>query len=111
MKRLLVALVLVLAFCGSAWAGSTTYAAFWSWSAGYGYGTSFSPSWWRDLFYKNANFDTTVAFIDNVSYGWHNTLRGTSTIQDIHWFSSAVKKAHCHSNVNASAWGACTAYN
>jgi hypothetical protein len=111
MRRLMLAMVAALVFCTSAWAGSTTYVSSWSWSAGYGYGTSYSSSWWRDLMYKNANFDSTVSFIDNTSYGWHGTLRGTGAILDIHWFSSDVKKAHCHSNVNVNAWGACTAYN
>jgi hypothetical protein len=110
-RMVAAAAVLALVFCASAWAGTTTYAGSWSWPAGQAYSTSYSSAWWRNLFYKNAYFDTTVTFIDNTSYGWHATLRGTAPILDIHWFSSEVKKAHCHSNVQAQAWGACTAYN
>jgi hypothetical protein len=112
MKRLMLMLVLAfaLAFSASAWAGTTTYAVRSSWSPGQGYSTSFSPGWWRNLFYKPSGFLTTVTFIDNISYGWHSTVRSTGIVTDTHWLSSQVKKAHCHANVNGS-YGACTAYN
>lgn len=112
MKRLRVALLLVvaLALSASASAGSTTYAAWSYWSAGQGASTSYSPSWWRNLFYKPKGFDTTVTFIDNVGYGWHATVRNAGTLTDTYWFSSQTKKAHCRANVNGP-YGACTAYN
>ena len=111
MRLMLATFVLALVFCSSAWAATATYAASSTWWSGQSASTSYSSGWVRNLFYKSPRyFDTTVTFIDNVSYGWHNTLRG-SGILDIWWFSSAVKKAHCHSNVTASAWGACTAYS
>jgi hypothetical protein len=113
MRRLaLIAVVaLALALPASAWAAPSTYVSGWSWTAGGGWSTSFSPSWWRNTFYKNASFDTTITFIDNVSYGWHSTVRGTATFLSTHWLSSQVKKAHCRVNSNANAWAACTAYN
>ena len=103
--------MLSLVFAASAWAGSTTYAGSWSWPAGQAYSTSFSSSWWGTRFYKTASFDTTLTFIDNVSYGWHSTVRGWAVNQETHWFSSQVKKAHCRANTGASTWAACTAYN
>lgn len=105
------ALALGLLFSASAWAGATTYAGSWSWPAGQAYSTSFSPSWWGNVFYKTASFDTTLTFIDNVSYGWHSTVRGWGTYQQTKWFSSQVKKAYCRANTGSSAWAACTAYN
>jgi hypothetical protein len=103
-------LVVALALAASTWAGTTTYAVWSYWSAGQGAGTSFSPSWWRNVFYKTAYFDTTVTFIDNASYAWHATVRSSGTYVETHWFSSQVKKAHCRANAVGS-YGACTAYN
>ena len=113
MRRLtlIAALAFALAVCASAWAGTVNYIGSWSWPAGAAYSTSFSPSWWRNTFYKTASFDTTITFIDNVTYGWHSTVRGTATFQESHWLSSQVKKAHCRANTGANVWAACTAYN
>jgi hypothetical protein len=102
-------LVVALAFAASAWAGGTTYAAFSNWYAGQGASTSFSPNWFRNVFHKNAMFDTTITFIDNVSYSWHATVRNNGTYVETHWLSSQVKKAHCRANANGP-YGACVAY-
>lgn len=112
MKHLMLALVVAaaLALTASASAGSTTYAVWSYWSAGQGASTSYSPSWWRNLFYKPKGFDATVTFIDNAGYGWHATVRNSGTVTDTHWFSSQTKKAYCRANVVGS-YGACTAYN
>ena len=62
-------------------------------------------------FIATASFDSTITFIDNVSYSWHSTLRGPGTYLSTHWLSSQVKKAHCRSNVAASAMGTCVVVN
>jgi len=114
MKRSLLAvtvLAFALALCTSAWAGSVSYYSSPYWSAGQGGSSSFSSSWWRSTMGKNASFDSTVTFIDNVSYSWHSTLRGYDTYLATQWFSSQVKKAHCRANASASAWAGCTAWN
>lgn len=115
MKHLMLTLaagvaLVVLVMSATAFAGSTTYAVSSYWSAGQGAGTSYSPSWWRNLFYKPQGFDATVTFIDNVGYGWHATVRNSGTLTDTAWFSSQVKKAYCRANAVGS-YGACTAYN
>ena len=105
MRRLICALLVLsvaAAFATSAWAGSVAYYASRYWSPGQGAGSAFSSSWWQSAFSKPYGFDTTVAFIDNTSYSWRYTLRGYQTWQQTYWFSSTVKKAHCHSNVYAS---------
>jgi len=112
MRRLLVGLVLafVLALPASALAGSYVYAS-WKWYAGQGAGSSYSSSWWRNLFQKQApGYDTTITFIDNVSYGWHATVRGPGQYLETHWLSSQVKKAHCVANVGGF-YGDCVAVN
>ena len=116
MRRLTLLAVIVTVLASlivgaSAWAGSSTYAGSSSWPAGQAYSTSFSPSWWNNIFYKTASFDTTLTFIDNVSYGWHSTVRGWGTYQQTHWLSSQVKKAHCRANTTSWSWAACTAHN
>jgi hypothetical protein len=113
MKRSIVTALLVfsLAFAASAQAGATTYYASSSWSPGMGGGSSFSSSWWMNGFYRPSGFDITVAFIDNVTYGWHSTVRAKGVQSTYaHWLTSDVKKAHCHANVSGG-YGVCNAYN
>ena len=113
MRRLalLVIVAVALGLSATAFAGTYSYAGSTSWPAGQAYSTWFSSSWWNNVFYKTASFDTTLTFIDNTAYGWHSTVRGWATYQQTHWLSSQVKKAHCRANTGASAWAACTAYN
>jgi hypothetical protein len=96
-----------LAFSAIAWAGTSDYYSSPSWSPGQGGSSSFSSSWMMNVMSKLAAFDSTVTFIDNVSYSWHSTLRGSSTYLSTYWFSSAVKKGHCRSNVSAGVWAGC----
>jgi len=103
---LLVALVLATA----AAAGATQYAGA-HWLPGGTGGSSFSSSWWRNAFNKaSGGHDTTVTFIDNVSYSWHETVRNTSLVTSTVWFSSQVKKAHCRANTGYFN-GACWVFN
>lgn len=105
MKRLICACTLVVAaaLASNAFAGSVAYYSSPSWSPGMGASSAFSSSWWQSGFSKSHGFDTTVTFIDNTGYNWHSTVRGWAIWQHTHWLSSAVKKAHCRSNVYASA--------
>jgi hypothetical protein len=114
MKRLIVALAVVvtaLALGATASAAVVPYMSTSYWSAGQGGASSFSSSWFQNVMYKNAPFDTTVTFIDNVSYSWHSTRRGFDTYLSTHWLSSQVKKAHCRSNVKSGIWAGCTVYS
>jgi hypothetical protein len=102
-------LVVGLVLAASAWAGAYTYAGNSYWPAGLSAATWFSPSWYRNAFYKNATFDTTITFIDNVSYSWHATVRSRSQYVETHWLSWQVKKAYCRANTSGP-YGACVAY-
>jgi hypothetical protein len=114
MKRLIAALaatVAALVIGATASAAVVPYMSTSYWSAGQGGSSSFSSSWFMNGMYKNAQFDTTITFIDNVSYGWHSTLRGLGTYMQTHWMTSNVKKAHCRSNVTRSISASCTVYS
>ena len=111
-RRAFVAvLALALVLSAGAWAGATNYAGYQYWPAGQAAGSAFSPSWFQNIFYKTSSFDTTVTFIDNVSYGWHFTVRSWATYVETHWMSSQVKKAHCRAHTTGGSWAACTVYN
>lgn len=105
---LLAALLAALIVAAAALAGTTTYAGPRYWYVNESGGSAFSSSWWRNAFSKQSSgFDTTVTFIDNVSYGWHETVRNTSLVTYTVWFSSQVKKGHCkahQSHFNGSCW-------
>ena len=103
---LLLALASALVFAGAALAvqtyGGPTY-----WFAGLSSGSSWSSVWSRNAFNKNASgYETTVTFIDNISYGWHATVRNREMVTYTNWWSSQVKKAHCIAN-SGSHWGGC----
>jgi hypothetical protein len=112
MRRTIVGLVLALAlaFAASAFAGSVVYANYY-WYAGKGAGSSYSSSWWRNMFSKQGpGFDTTITFIDNAGYGWHATVRGPGQYLVTHWLSSQVKKAHCVAHAS-NFYGTCVVVN
>jgi hypothetical protein len=114
MKRLIVAVAIfsaALVLGASAWAAAAPYMSTSYWYPGHGGGSSFSSSWYMNGMYKNAPFDSTITFIDNVSYGWHSTQRGPGTYMQTHWLTSNVKKAHCRSNVSANVSAVCTVYS
>jgi hypothetical protein len=103
-------LALALAISADALAGSYVYGGWW-WSAGQGASSTYSSTWWRNVFGKRApGFDATVTFIDNVGYGWHATVRNSGQYTETHWLSSQVKKAHCVAHVG-NAYGGCTVVN
>jgi hypothetical protein len=99
MKRLAVALAVLLAalaIASAALAGATTYAGPKYWYPGQSAGSSFSSGWTYNYFFKpTSGYETTVTFIDNVSYGWHATVRNTATATYTYWFTNQVKKGHC----------------
>lgn len=114
MRRLgagLAALAASLVLTAVAHAGATTYAGPQPWSAGMSAGSSFSSGWKYNYFFKQgAGFDTTVTFIDNVTYSWHATVRNTSATTYTYWFVSNVKRGHCRAN-GGYFWGSCVVNN
>jgi hypothetical protein len=113
MKRLAVTLTVLLAasvLATVAVAGPTQYASGY-WSSGRAEGSSFSSGWWRNAFNKLTDgYDTTVTFIDNNGYGWHETVRNTSMVTYTVWWSSQVKKGHCRANTGYFP-GGCWVFN
>lgn len=109
MKRLIVLMTLVwsLTFVTTALAAEN-YASPRPWAPGEAYGSSWKSSWVRNLFHKNqSGWDSTVTFIDNVSYSWHWTVRNKDLVTRTYWYApSQVKRAHCKANVGGH-WGAC----
>ena len=80
MRNLVIGLAGVLAallLAGTAVAG-TTYAGPKQWWPSEGAGSAYSSGWHYNYFFKENGLDATVTFIDNVSYSWHGTVRGTS---------------------------------
>ena len=72
-------------------------------------GSSWQSGWTRNSFNKaTSGYETTVTFIDNVTYAWHATIRNRDTVTYTNWWSSQVKKAHCKAHTGYH-WGGCHA--
>lgn len=110
MKRLAtlaMTVVVALALAGAALAARQEYAGPRAWSTGSSAGSSYSSSWKYNHFFKQGSgYDTTVTFIDNVSYSWHATVRNTAGVTYTYWFVSNVKRGHCRAN-SGYFWGTC----
>lgn len=104
----LVLFVLVaLAASPAASAFQEDYVTYRAWSIGSNGDSSWASNWMLNYFMKDyAGYDTTVTFIDNTGYNWHNTVRDTEKWTDTVWYSSATKKAYCVSHVG-SFYGLC----
>ena len=82
-----------------------------AWSSGQDASSPYSSTWKRNWFQKGSQgYDTSVTFIDNVSYSWHNTVRNTWAVTATEWYSSAVKKAYARANVGGF-WGNCVVWD
>jgi hypothetical protein len=99
MNRALIAvasLVAALATASGALAGGYTYAGPKQWSPGQSAGSSFSKSWLANYFSTwGSGYDKTVTFIDNQSYGWHNTLRNRNQTTETYAPYPLTVKGHC----------------
>lgn len=108
MRRLMLMVIVALSltFAGTAFAVET-YGGPRYWYPGEGAGSSWKSGWYRTTFNKErSGYETTVTFIDNVSYGWHGTTRNKDMVTVALWFSSQVKKAHCRTHTGYH-WGGC----
>ncbi len=77
------------------------------WYPGDAAGSSYSSSWTHNSFSKaTGGYETTVTFIDNVSYAWRATVRNSDMVTYTNWWSSQVKKAHCKAHAGHH-WGDC----
>jgi hypothetical protein len=105
---LLLALTTALAFAGAALAVET-YGGPRYWNPGDSAASSWQSGWTRNSFNKaTSGYETTVTFIDNVTYAWHATTRNRDTVTYTNWWSSQVKKAHCKAHTGYH-WGGCHA--
>jgi hypothetical protein len=100
-RTILVVIAVLAAALTLASSALATYGYVWpsrSWSYGQDAGSTYSSSWKRNWFQKSAQgYDTSVTFIDNVGYGWHNTVRNRYQVTATDWYSTAVKKAYARS--------------
>ena len=102
-----VALV-ALAITSAALAG--IYAGPQQWMAGQSAGSGFSSTWLRNYFSTyGSGYDKTVTWIDNKTYGWHNTVRGTGQTTTTYFPYPGTYKAHCRAN-SSFFYGSCTVY-
>ncbi len=103
---LLAAVASALVFAGVALA-TESYGGPRYWYPGDSAGSSWNAGWsWNSFNKGTSGYETTVTFIDNVSYGWHATVRNRDMITYTNWWSSQVKKAHCRAN-SGYHWGGC----
>ena len=105
----LLALVVALVLSVSAYA-SYQYAAYQSWGYLQDASSTYASNWTQNWFQKDAQgFDTTVTFIDNSTYSWHNTVRNTykTTATTLTW--SGTTKAYCQSHTTGF-FGSCTVF-
>ena len=79
----------------------------------YGGGTdsssSYSSSWRTSNSHTTSYTDRTVTLIDNVSYGWHGTVRGTAADINAQWHTSTGKKGYCR--LHQGGYVACTVFD
>ena len=99
--------------CALVWASAalavTGYAGPRFWYPGDAGASSYQSGWRTNDFNKaSSGYDTTVTFIDNVSYGWHATIRNREMVTHTYWPSSQVKKAYCKAH-SGGHWGGCYA--
>lgn len=107
MVMLAIAVALIAATTAFA---SYQYAGYRSWGFLQDASSSYASNWTQNWFQKDLQgFDTTVTFIDNSSYSWHNTVRNTfkTTATTLTW--SGTTKAYCQSHTSGF-FGSCTVY-
>jgi hypothetical protein len=112
--RKITAAVVVAAALATAPAAIASYGYVWP-AQGWWYGKDassvYSGAWKRNWFQKmGPGYDTSVTFIDNVSYSWHNTVRNRYQTTANEWFSSAVKKGYARS-YSAGYIGTCVVFD
>ena len=106
---------LALAVVAAAWFAAVAFAASQQHlPAGYHPGGTASSStyssWWRtENSHTSSSTDRTVTLIDNVSYGWHGTVRGTAADINARWHTTTGKKGYCR--LHQGGYVACTAFD
>jgi len=97
MRRAATALaVLGAALVCASVAAAGMYAGPLQWSPGQGAGSSYSSTWHENYFATyGSGYDKAVTFIDNRSYGWHNTVRNRNGVTETYAPYPLTVKAHC----------------
>ncbi len=107
MRRSLIVVVLLISLVLSSTAlAAYQYAPPRHWTPGVAAGSTFSSNWLANGFWTyGSGTDKTVTFINNTTYGWHNTKRGGSDHLETYAPYSGTFKAHCVSH--SYFWGSC----
>ena len=110
-RALVLAAVLLASLTTSSIAlAATMYAGPQQWGYGQGAGSSYSANWHENYFDTyGSGYDKAVTFIDNQSYGWHNTVRNRNGETKTYSPWPLTVKAHCVA-YNSGFWGSCTVW-
>jgi hypothetical protein len=100
--------VIVVALVVTSVAAAGMYAGPKQWYPGQGAGSSYSSTWHENYFATyGSGYDKAVTFIDNQSYGWHNTVRNRNGETRTYAPYPYTVKAHCVA-YSYGFWGSCT---
>jgi hypothetical protein len=106
----LSAVVLALVVAATAFAAhDQIHLPFGSYIGGTASSSSYSSAWRIEFSGAVGWADRTVTLIDNTSYSWHGTSRGTGDLVTARWSSAAVKKGFCR--LHGTARIECTVLN
>lgn len=110
-RALVLGALLVLSLTATSLAlAATVYAGPQQWGRGQGAGSAYSANWHENYFDTyGSGYDKAVAFIDNQSYGWHNTVRNRSQSTRTLETTPLTVKAHCVA-YDLGFWGSCTVW-
>jgi hypothetical protein len=109
-RIVLVFAVALVALAVTASAIGGIYAGPWRWSSGQTAGSGWSDHWLQNAFATyGSGYDKTVTFIDNKSYGWHNTVRNRNQTTATFPPYPGTFKASCRAN-DSYFYGSCTVW-
>lgn len=102
--------VAVAALVATSAAVAGMYAGPTQWFPGQGAGSSYSSNWHENYFSTyGSGYDKAVTFIDNRSYGWHNTIRNRNGETRTYAPYPLTVRAHCVA-YDYGFWGSCTVW-
>jgi len=103
----LIAALCALVFVASALA-TTTYGPLRTWTTGASAQSGYNSSWSTNNFGTYGAYATTVTFIDNNGYHWHDTSSITSSLNHTYWTDGGVGRSmYCVYRDQFSTTGSC----
>jgi len=100
-------LLCMLVFAAAALA-TTTYGPLQTWTTGANASSAYNGSWSVNIFATYGAYATTVTYIDNDGYHWHDTSAITSSFNQTYWTDgSLTRKMYCLYRDQFSTTGSC----